>query len=128
MLLLLTGSKDGTSDRIIAMMGNQVFRLNYDLWSDYQMAFSPDGWQISNPSGRVISSDSVSRVLFWKPFDYFLTVDKLVSSEIKYVFRELYDWCVTRGMLRGTPFYFHQKHGKINILSIAKKYFDIPKT
>jgi hypothetical protein len=128
MLLLLTGSPDSTSDRIIAIMGNDIFRLNYDLWAEYQIAFTPDGWQISNPSGHKISSETVSRVMLWKPFDYFLTIDKLVSSEIKYVFRELYGWCVNRGMLRGTPFYFHQKNGKINILSIAQKYFEIPRT
>lgn len=128
MLLLITGSDNRTSDKIVSRLGKDVFRLNYDLWSDYSITINPDGWIIKNPSGFVISSKTVSRVLYWKAFDYPVICDKLVSSEVKYIFREIYEWCVSRGMLRGTPFYFHQKIGKINILSIAKKYFPIPKT
>lgn len=128
MLLLLTGSKDGTSDRIVAMLEKNVFRLNFDLWKDYNIDFTPVGWRISNPAGHEITSETVSKAFFWKPFDYFITDDKLVSSEIKYIFRELYGWCVSRGMLKGTPFYYHQQLGKMNILSIAKQFFEIPKT
>ncbi|MCP3684811.1 MAG: hypothetical protein GY861_19255 [bacterium] len=128
MLLLITGSDNRTSDKIVRRLGKDVFRLNYDLWSDYSISINPDGWKIQNPSGFVISSKTVSRVLYWKAFDYPVSCDKLTSSEVKYIFREIYEWCVSRGMLRGTPFYFHQKIGKINILSIAKKYFSIPKT
>lgn len=129
MLLLITGSDNRTSDKIVSCIGkNNVFRLNYDLWPDYAISMSPDGWEIKNPTGLSISSNTVSRVFYWKAFDYPSSYDKLTSSEVKYIFREIYEWCVSRGLLRGNPFYFHQKIGKINILSVAQKYFPIPKT
>lgn len=126
MLLLITGSDNRTSDQIVSKLGIDVFRLNFDLWSDYSLSFSPDGWSISNPSGLSISSQTVTRVFYWKAFSYPVKCDKLTESEIRYIFRELYAWCVLRGMIRGNPFDYHQKNGKINILSIAKQYFITP--
>lgn len=128
MLLLITGSDNRTSDKIVHRLDGDVFRLNYDLWADYLISIEPDRWRIENPSGLSICSKTVSRVLYWKAFDYPVACEKFISSEIKYIFREFYEWCVSRGMLRGTPFYFHEKIGKLNILNLAKKYFEIPKT
>jgi len=128
MLLLLTGSDNRTSDRIVNHFGLDVFRLNFDLWSDYSITFSPNSWEIKNPAGHSISSKTVSRVFYWKAFSYPINEDKLVAAEINYIFREIYSWCVSRGMQRGNPFYFHQVCGKINILSKAKSHFQTPNT
>lgn len=128
MLLLITGSDNRTSDKIVSKLEANVFRLNYDIWFEYTFSFSPDGWNISNPSGHTINSKIVSSVFYWKAFNYPVTCDKLTEGEIGYIFRELYEWCIHRGMLRGNPFYFHQRLGKLNILNIAQKYFKTPKS
>ena len=58
MLLLITGSKDGTSDRIVAMLEKNVFRLNFDLWKEYKIDFTPVGWKISNPASHEVTSET----------------------------------------------------------------------
>lgn len=126
MLLLITGSDNRTSDKIVTRLSGDVFRLNYDLWFDYSMHISPNGWKITNPLGLTISSETVTRAFYWKAFDYPAISDDISTAEIKYAFREIYEWCIREGLLRGNPYYFHERRGKISILSIASKYFKTP--
>lgn len=129
MLLLITGSRDGTSDAICRKLDKKVFRFNYDLFSDYSLQFQPDFWQISNPLGHSISSTTVSSCLWWKAFNFELTnQDNFVVEEVKYIFRELYSWCKLKGLNKGNPYDFHNSLGKINLLNIASKYFIVPET
>lgn len=129
MLLLFTGSLDGTSDRLVCALGKQVFRFNYDLFQDYYLAFSPQGWTITNPVGHSISSETVTSAFWWKSFSYFLVdQDKFIVEEVKYVFRELYNWCRIRGLAKGNAHDFHNRLGKMNLLQIAARHFQIPKT
>ncbi len=128
LLLLITGSLDGTSDRIVARYGAGVFRINYDLWRDYSFSYTPEFWKIVSPSGLEITSKTASAVFWWKAFSYHLSDDKLITSEVKYILRDLYGWFSTRGMAKGNDIDFHNRWGKINILSRAKQYFSIPKT
>lgn len=129
MLLLLTGSLDGTSDLLVSKLGKKVFRFNYDLFRDYELSFTPSGWWIRNPAGHFISSDLVTRAFWWKAFNYYLDdEDKFITEEVKYLFRELYNWSCLRGIARGTPPDFHNRLGKLNILEIASRHFKTPKT
>lgn len=130
MLLLLTGSGDGTSDLLVAELGNErVFRFNYDLFGDYELEFNPNYWKITNPVGHSISSDTVTSAFWWKAFNfYLLNQEQFIVEEVKYVFREIYHWCRLRGLTKGTPHDFHNHMGKMNLLSIASKYFRTPKT
>lgn len=129
MLLIFTGSIDGTSDLIVSGFKSNIFRLNFDLWYEYEVAFTPSFWNIKNPAGLEISSKTVTRAFFWKAFQYDLPdFDKMISTEVRYIFREIYNWCAIRGLTRGTPYYFHNQMGKINVLSIAMQYFRIPQT
>lgn len=129
MLLLLTGSLDGTSDLLISRFGLKVFRFNFDLFNDYDLEFTPDGWTITNPAGHSISSESVTSAFWWKAFNYYLIdQDKFIVEEVKYVFRELYNWCRLRGLTKGNPHDFHNRLGKMNLLQIASQHFRIPKT
>ena len=130
MLLLITGSEDGTSDLLVNQIGNEnVFRFNYDLFKDYQLEFRPNYWEIKNPAGHSIDSNSVTSAFWWKAFNFYLVdEDKFVIEEVKYIFREIYHWCRLRGIAKGNPHDFHNHMGKINILSTASKYFKIPDT
>lgn len=129
MLLLITGSIDGTCDRIVAKYGDGVFRLNYDLWKEYSFAFTPEGWKITSPSGNEITSETVTTAYWWKAFAYYQTDDdKLISAEVRYIFRDLYGWCVNKGLAKGNSIGYHDRYGKMTILGIAKKYFHVPET
>jgi len=124
MLLLITGSADGTADRLVDRIGEGVFRLNYDLWSDYDFFIQESGWEIRNPAGLKITSETVTCAYWWKAFSYFVdNQDKFVVAEVKYIFRELYGWCVTRGLTKGNSIDFHNTYGKMNIQSLARHHF-----
>jgi len=128
-ILLLTGSLDGTSDLLVRRLGKDIFRFNYDLFKDYELAFTPDAWSIKNPAGHSISSDTVTAAFWWKAFNYFLIdEDPFIVEEVKYVFRELYNWCRLQGLTKGNHHDFHNRLGKMNLLNIAAKYFPVPKT
>ena len=129
MLLLITGSSDGTSDFICKKLGSKVFRFNYDLFNEYSFEFTPNKWQISNPLGHALSSENISSCLWWKAFHFDLVdQDNFVVEEVKYILRELYAWCRLRKLTKGNPYDFHNTLGKVNLLDIASKYFVVPET
>ena len=130
MLLLITGSHDGTSSLLVAEIGNEnVFRFNYDLFKDYILEFTPEHWKITNPAGHSIDSNTVTSCFWWKAFNFYLIdQEQFIVEEVKYIFREIYHWCRLRGLTKGTPHDFHNHMGKMNILSIASKHFKTPKT
>jgi hypothetical protein len=129
-LLLITGSLDATSDILVRNISSEnVFRLNYDLYKDYKIKFTPTYWEIENPTGHSINSQNVTSAFWWKAFNFYLqNEDKFIEEEVKYIFREIYHWCRLKGIVKGNPHDFHNHLGKMNILSIAKKYFTIPET
>lgn len=129
MLLIFTGSIDGTSDLIVSEFKGDIFRLNFDLWHEYELVLTPSFWHIKSPAGLEISSKTITRAFFWKAFQYDLPdYDKMISTEVRYIFREIYNWCAIRGLTCGTPYHYHNQMGKLNILSIAMQYFKIPQT
>lgn len=129
MILLLTGSFDGTSDLLVKTLEPNVFRFNFDLFADYELDFSPDQWSIRNPSGLEISSDTVSVCFWWKAFNSYLTDhDQFITEEVKYIFREIYNSCREKGILKGVRPDFHNQYGKMTLLKVANRYFETPKT
>lgn len=129
MILLITGSLDGTSDLIVGELGEKVFRFNFDLFNDYELEFTPNFWRIRSPTGRTIDSETVSSVFWWKAFSYYLTdQEEFIVEEVKYIFREIYHHSRLRGLTKGVPHDYHNQMGKMNILSIASRYFAIPQT
>ena len=129
MLLLFTGSLDGTSNLLVRELENHVFRFNYDLFKEYHFQFTPDYWEISNPVGHNINSNTVTSAFWWKAFSFYLMDEEpFIVEEAKYVCRELYHWCRLKGLAKGNPHDFHNHMGKMNILNIASKYFQIPDT
>lgn len=129
MFLIITGSGDGTVTQFIENGLENVFRLNFDLFHDYALNLTPNFWSIEDPSGRKITSDTVTACLWWKAFSFTPPVeDKLLLAELKYTFKELYSWCKLHNLCKGNPPWWHNECGKINALNIASKYFPIPNT
>ena len=128
MLLFITGSGDVTANLLFENCNLAAFRLNYDLWQDYSIRFAPDRWEITNPVGRTITSETATHCFWWKAFHYRFDADQYIVAEIKYVFRELYGSFLRRGLVVGNPPTFHDDCGKLHILHTASKYFRIPET
>lgn len=129
MLLLLTISGDGTSDRIVDRLGSGVFRYNFDQLSQYKLRFGVDAFEIINPAGHRISSEDARSVFWWKAFSAVEhELDKFFVAEGKYIFFEIYNWFQDRGMVKGNSVRFHNRFGKISILSKARKHFNVPET
>jgi hypothetical protein len=128
MLLVLTGSKDGTADLLFPKIGHKAFRFNYDIFSDYSVAVRPDGWSIDNPAGLTITNETATAAFWWKAFNYFVDDESFIAEEVKYIFREIYGWFLARSLTKGTNPEFHRFKGKIQTLEVASAYFEIPKT
>ena len=129
MLLIIAGSSDGAVDEICKKLKNNVFRLNYDLLKEYEIFFKNSFWSIKNPAGHEINSDKVTSCFWWKAFfsppPY---EDNFINEELKYLSREIYNWCQLKGKNKGNPPDFHNRLGKLNILNIAKDFFKVPDT
>ena len=130
MILLMTTSTDETINVLIRhILDKPIFRFNFDLWRDYSVIFSEEGWSIEDPVGRKISSDTVSCCMWWKAFNALLPDEEpYVVNELKYIFKEIYNHCERAGITFGSRFDYHNINGKLNILQIAKKYFPVPVT
>jgi len=128
MLLVLTGSKDGTADLLFSKIGNKGFRLNYDIFSDYSVVLQPDHWSIENPTGLKITNLTATSAFWWKAFNYFIDEENYVAEEVKYVFREIYGWFLARALTKGNNPEYHRFNGKIQLLNTARTYFDVPQT
>lgn len=128
MLLIITGSIDGTSDRILLSLRERAFRFNFDLYRDYEFELTPNYWRIANPTGHAISSETITGLWWWKGFNCTAHEEPFINEELKLTFRELSSWALRRNLVKGNLPDFHNRLGKIAILEIAKKYFDIPDT
>jgi hypothetical protein len=128
MLLVLTGSSDGTADILFSRLGTKAFRFNYDIFSEYSVVIGPDSWSIENPAGLKIDSSTATAAFWWKAFNYFVDEENYIAEEVKYIFREIYTWFVARRMVKGTNPEFHRYNGKLNLLTKAKAVFDVPET
>jgi hypothetical protein len=128
MLLVLTGSQDGTADLLFSKIGNRGFRFNYDIFSDYSVVVRPDSWSIANPTGLKVTSTTATAAFWWKAFNYFVDEEDFIAEEVKYIFREIYGSFLARSLTKGTNPEFHRFAGKIQLLNVASAYFEIPKT
>lgn len=129
MLLFITSEPNIVSDFIVLSYGPDIFRFNLNLWRDYRVAFTEDGWEISNTkNSRRITSEIVTKCYWWKAFSGFEDDNSYVKEEIKYTVLDIYGWCSDKGIVKGNSPYYHSRYGKLTILGKAKKYFATPRT
>lgn len=128
MLLVFTGSGDGTSDLLFQRLSTKAFRFNFDIFREYSVTLTSSHWSIRNPHGFEISSDTATVGFWWKAFNYFTDQEEFLDTEVKYVFRELYSWFKANGAVKGNSPDFHKERGKIFILGVAKSFFPVPET
>lgn len=129
MLLFITASCNLTADLLFEQSDFSAFRLNFDLWRDYAVLLEPNHWEIRNPVGLTITSETATHCYWWKAFSSAVVdPEHYVEAEIKYMFQELYAWFLRRGLVVGNPPDFHSRCGKLQILKMASRYFRIPQS
>ena len=126
MLLLITSSGDATADLLADHFSQTFFRLNVDIYHEYDFVLTPGFWEIQDPTGRVISSQTASRCVWWKVFLNSLNEDQFLKHEVRYAINELYSWFKSRKLTVGNPPDVENELGKIRQAEIASEYFHIP--
>lgn len=128
-LLVLTNSHDATTSVVCQRLPDlPVFRYNLDLWRDYQFVASPDGFSITDPTGRICSSDSIRAVYVRKPMFW----DKAPDQEEQWardtaeqIFKEIAEWADAEGRLA----LVHPGKGrwsKMRQMRVARRFFPVP--
>lgn len=125
--LIITESYDATTDILIQHIGSEnIFRLNFDRYRNISIEINEDS--IFLKSGDLsITDKEIEKVLWRKPFNSCIDFpDKYYESELKYIFREIYNIFSKQGKtILVIP--NHENYvGKITQMSIGAKYFDIP--
>lgn len=120
-----------TSDLVIKRLQDNAFRINTDIIRDYKISLNNSGFTISDPTGRNISSSEIASVYWRKPFSHDAYSDPahpeyFFYSECRYLIRELYNICVSKGAFPLVEEGAERRLGKIIQLTIAKNYFKVP--
>lgn len=134
MLLILTNSVDGTSDEVVRRVGEmKAFRFNIDLWRDYQIEVTAEGFTLSDPSGRRLNSRQIEACYVRKPsFDDPISipeggcVEAWQRSQISCLCQELYNICNRSGKVRLVEKGAQQRFGKFSQMQVAARYFTVP--
>ncbi len=124
--LILTDSYDATTDLLVHYVGNDnIFRLNIDKWEETRIHITKELIKFSI-AGNEVSDNEISKVLWRKPLNNDLETDNYISSELKYIFREIFN-CFSHQnkTILVTP-NIERYIGKIIQMRIASDYFNIP--
>ena len=130
-LLIITNSYDMTTDLLLDRMPDQnVLRLNFDQLALYHLLVDQSGFEVSDPIGRTITSHSVQKAYWRKPFngpeaeaDHSA---KYVASELRYLLSEIVNllWMDQKFVL--VEPHAEQRTGKLVQLKLARHIFNVP--
>lgn len=130
-LLIITNSYDATTDLLLdRLAGLSVFRLNFDQPSKFRILIDNGGFNISDPTGRWVSSETVKKAYWRKPFngedDEQKLWTKYVDAEMRYMLTEIANllWAQQRFVLV-EPF-AERRTGKLLQLRLAHNHFVVP--
>ncbi len=137
MLLILSNSLDQSADVLVglcAARAQPVFRFNIDLWLSYRFAWTPDGFSIRDPSGRMISSDEIRACLWRRPYlkdtpqwQGASEEDReATEAELHALVLEMADWARARGRLRLVEPSANRRVGRLMQMRVAHEHFTVP--
>ncbi|HEV3415278.1 MAG TPA: hypothetical protein VG056_00620 [Pirellulales bacterium] len=135
MLFIVSNSFDTTVDLLILRLGTaDIFRFNFDLWRDYKLEISPDGFRLEDPAGRVVTDRTITKFLWRKPARSaeMFPGTKLAAEDIYYEQELWYALCeianlmwARRKLVLVEPF-VDIRVGKFVQLDAARNYFQVP--
>lgn len=124
--LILTDSYDATTDLLIHYIGNDyIFRLNIDKWNETKFQLSNKSIKLSVLNNEIHDKE-ISKVLWRKPLNYELEIDNYISSELKYIFREIFNYFSYQNKTILITPNIERYVGKIVQMKVAEKYFNVP--
>jgi hypothetical protein len=135
MLLIYTTSYDTTVDLLLHHLGGErCFRYNFDLWREYCLEITENGFRIEDPTGRTATDGSVSKLLYRKPF---VTrdlggelptnpQDDYCEQELWYAMREVVNLMWSKNRIVLIEPRADARVGKFVQLQIARRYFRVP--
>jgi hypothetical protein len=133
--LIFTNSYDTTCDLLVEKLGGEnVFRLNFNLWRDYKILITGDGFEICDPTGRTITNDDVAKLYWRKPMRWrHLFPDRpepegihYVEEELWYALRELVNLLWLQGKLVLVEPFADSRAGKFIQARLASRHFEVP--
>lgn len=129
--LVVTSSFDATTDVLLrnsAIPIERIFRLNYDLISDYTISVTPSALTIVDPVGRVADLSSIHKC-YLRKFERKITEkcqDKYADEELWYVIRSIIHQLWSLGhVVLVEPGAETTRLDKLTQLRIACRYFPI---
>ena len=136
-LLLLSNSIDGSADVLVGLCAERrqpVFRLNIDLWINYRFAWTPSGFAIHDPSGRVAISNEISACLWRRPslrdtpaWQGGTSDDRAATeAELHALVWELAEWARARRLLRLIDPSAPRRVGRLAQMRVARAFFTVP--
>jgi hypothetical protein len=130
-LLIFTNSYDATTDVLLDRLnGSAVFRLNFDQITKYKIRVDERGFDISDVTGRTVSSQTVSKAYWRKPFsaenEDTAIWTKYVDAEMRYVLAELVNFLWADQKLVLVEPFSERRTGKLLQLRQASVLFTVP--
>ena len=132
---LYTNSFDGTSDLVVRELGPEnVFRFNFDLWSDYELSIEPGGFELRDPSGRTLRPEDVAKVYWRKPIqvrelfpEKALSADRIYAEEeLWYAVRDVVNLLWQEGKVVLVEPLAENRIGKFVQMRVAEDLFEVP--
>ena len=125
--LLLTDSYDVTSDVIVHHVGcEKILRLNIDRLKDVELSIQNENFSIRTEN-ELIESKKIAKVFWRKPFNCNLFLDNYLESEVRYIFREIFNTFSRQGKAILVIPNIENHLGKLVQMQVAAKYFHVPK-
>jgi hypothetical protein len=132
-LLIITNSYDVTTDLLLdRLQEGRVCRLNFDQIDKYQIRFDREGFCITAPDGRTISSEGVRKAYWRKPFNAELDAQALgaahqyAHAEWRYLLNEIVNLLWSDGKWVLVEPFAERRTGKLLQLLHAEKVFFVP--
>lgn len=124
--LIITNSYDVTTDLILSQIGHDyIFRLNFDLISDYSIYIDSESFIIRSPT-REINENEINKVYWRKPFNLKNNLAEYEFAERKQLIRSIFNILFEAGKAILVNPYKELSIGKLMQLRIAKSYFNVP--
>jgi hypothetical protein len=113
---------------------DQSFRYNFDLWRDYRLEVTDEGFCIEDLAGRTITSQTVSKFYYRKPFqtkdiEADITVsaqDAYCEAELWYALRDLTNLLWASGKIVLVEPRADMRVGKFVQMRVARDHFAVP--
>jgi hypothetical protein len=130
-LLIFTNSYDATTDILLdRLSGSSVFRLNFDQIMQYKIRLDGSGFDISDVTGRTVTSRTVRKAYWRKPFngdhEEQHVCTKYVDAEMHYVLAELVNFLWADQKLVLVEPFSERRTGKLLQLRHASGLFKVP--